>query len=110
MSKGDIVWSSESGDLRSKNKNKKATDEVVDENTLELHLRRLTTGKGRTVIEITNLPNNKNWCKKMAKSLKKALGVGGSYKDDKIEVHGEKMDQVIEYMTKIKISYKKIGG
>lgn len=108
MSDSKLVWSSESGDQR-KNKDKNS-DAPVDETQLELKLRRLTSGKGRTVIEITGLPSHKNWCKKLSKELKKSLGIGGSYKDDKIEVHGEKMDQVVSFLEKKKIKSKKIGG
>ena len=109
MSKGKIVWSDEKGDLRKESASQTEETTVVEEN-LELHLRRLTTGKGRTIIEITNLPNNKNWCKKFAKDLKKALGVGGSFKEQKIEVHGEKVLDVISFIEKRNINFKKIGG
>lgn len=108
MSDSKLVWSSESGDQRkSKNNNE---DGPVDETGLLLKLRRLTSGKGRTVIEISDLPNHKNWCKKLAKDLKKSLGVGGSYKDNMIEVHGEKMDQVKAFLEKRNLKYKQTGG
>ena len=103
-----LVWSDELGDLRKKKGS--SSEEVVDESKLELRLKRLTTGKGRTVIEITNLPNHKSWCKKLAKDLKKSLGVGGAYKNDFIEVHGEKLNEVKEALEKKKLSYKQIGG
>ena len=79
MSKGRIVWSDENGDQR--NKKKDRLEEDVVESQLIIYLRRLTTGKGRTVIELSNLPRNKSWCKKFAKQCKKSLGVGGSYKN-----------------------------
>ena len=110
MSKGNIVWSSDGGDQRKKNNNKNSNNEEVNESELTLHLRRLTTGKGRTVIEVSSLPNNKNWCKKLAKELKKSLGAGGSYKDNVIEVHGELMDKVMAVLEKKRLAYKKTGG
>ena len=70
----DLIYSSERGDLR-KNKPKKNETEV-DESQVRLEVRRLTSGRGRTVIEIKGLPNNKSWCKKLAKELKKKIGVG----------------------------------
>lgn len=109
MTEGKIVWSDEEGDLRKK-KTKKSGNETVDEGKLDLKVRRLTTGKGRTVIEITGLPSNKKWCQKLAKDLKKSLGVGGAYKNDFIEVHGEKLDQVKELLGKKGLQYKQIGG
>ena len=109
MSDEDVlVWSDEGGDLR-KTKSKGAS-ESVDEGSLCLHLRRLTSGKGRTVIEISALPNNKGWCKKLAKDLKKSLGVGGAYKNDVIEVHGEKLEKVKEFLDKKSLQYKQTGG
>ena len=108
MSDRKLVWSDESGDLRKA----KAVDgnSEVQEKDLVLNLRRLTSGKGRTVVEITALPNNKKWCQKLAKDLKKSLGVGGAYKNNFIEVHGEKMDQVISVLESKSIKWKKIGG
>lgn len=109
MAEGKIVWSDEEGDLRKK-KNQKAEDAHVDEAKLILLLRRLTTGKGRTVIEITGLPSNKKWCQKLCKDLKKSLGVGGAYKKDFIEIHGEKIDQVKAQLEKKNLQFKQTGG
>ena len=108
MSDSRIVWSDNSGDLRKKKEN--LDDNEVDEKQIELALRRLTSGKGRTIIEISQLPINKNWCKKLAKDLKKSLGVGGAYKDSFIEVHGEKLDQVTAALDKKGLAWRKIGG
>ena len=66
-----ILYSSEHGDLRGK-KNKQE-EAIVNEKDICLYLRRLTSGKGRTIIEITNLPNNKSWCKNLAKEIKNLL-------------------------------------
>ena len=109
MTEGKIVWSDEHGDLRKK-KNKGDDKAAVNESNLELKVRRLTSGKGRAVIEITGLPSNKKWCQKLAKDLKKSLGVGGAYKNDFIEVHGEKFAQVAEVLENKGLKYKKIGG
>lgn len=104
-----LVWSDEDGDLRKKNKQSKESGSV-DESTVELLLKRLTSGKGRTVIEITGLPNNKGWCKKLAKDLKKSLGVGGAYKNDFIEVHGEKLEEVKKLLESKNLKFKQTGG
>lgn len=104
-----LVWSDELGDLRKKNKNK-AVEAAVNESQVQLNLRRLTSGKGRTIIEITGLPNNKSWNKNLAKEIKKFLGVGGAYKDNFIEIHGEKIEEVMSHLKNKKIKFKKIGG
>lgn len=109
MSEDKIVWSDEGGDLRSKKNSIQKEEEVIEEKLL-LHLRRLTSGKGRTIIEISALPNNKKWCQKLEKDLKKSLGVGGSYKNQVIEIHGEKIDLVTDLLNSKKLKWKKIGG
>ncbi len=108
MKNEKLVWSDSHGDLRKSKKNE--IEEIVDESILQLKIRRLTSGKGRTIIEITGLPNNKSWCKKLAKEIKKNLGVGGAYKNNTIEFHGEKLDQVLSILTDKGIKYKKVGG
>jgi translation initiation factor 1 len=108
MNNSKLVWSDTDGDLR---KSKKVDIEKnVDESSLQLKIRRLTSGKGRTIIEISDLPNNKSWCKKLAKEIKKNLGVGGAYKNNIIEFHGEKLTQIINILNNKGIKYKKIGG
>ncbi len=106
----DLVYSSELGDLRKDKSKISKDDNEVDESSLQLLIRRLTSGKGRTVIEIKGLPANKNWCKGLAKDLKKKIGVGGSYKNDFIEIHGENYEHVAKFLESKKIVFKKIGG
>ena len=106
----EIVYSSKLGDLRKEKSKIPKDDYKVDESALKLLIRRLTSGKGRTVIEIKGLPANKNWCKGLAKDLKKKIGVGGSFKNDFIEIHGENFEQVAKFLNSKKISFKKIGG
>lgn len=108
MNNSKLVWSDTDGDMR---KSKKVDrEDNVDESFLHLKIRRLTSGKGRSIIEISDLPNNKSWCKKFAKEIKKKLGIGGTYKDNIIEFHGEKLDQIISILSDRGIKYKKIGG
>jgi len=58
MSSNRIVWSDEDGDVRKKKESITKQDLHVDESKLELRLRRLSSGKGRVVIEIKGLPKN----------------------------------------------------
>ena len=106
----DLIYSSDLGDLRKDKSKISKDDDEVDESALQLLIRRLTSGKGRTVIEIKGLPASKNWCKGLAKDLKKKIGVGGSFKNDFIEVHGENFEQVAKFLDSKKISFKKVGG
>lgn len=107
MKDSKVVWSDSKGDLRKK---KQSNDIEVDKDKISLNIRRLTSGKGRTIIEITSLPANKGWCKKLAKDLKKKLGVGGAYKADYIEIHGEKLEDVTTFLDSLSLKWKKTGG
>lgn len=109
MSNSKTVWSDElGGDQRKKATGSGASP--VNEALVELKVRRLTSGKGRTVIEIKGLPKNDKWCKDLAKRLKKALGVGGTFKSDYIEIHGEKIEAVTSHLEKLGLKWKKTGG
>lgn len=110
MTNNKIVWDDEKGDLRKSKSNSKVPASSVDESKVLLKVRRLTSGKGRTVIEISSLPSNKKWCQDLSKDLKKSLGVGGTYKNDYIEIHGEKIDLVTQLLDKKSIKWKKTGG
>jgi translation initiation factor 1 len=103
-----LVWSDELGDLR---KSKTPKDQKpVDEESIVLEIKRLTSGKGRTILEISSLPNNRSWCKKLAKDIKKKLATGGSYKTNIIEVHGEHLEKLTEFLDSLSIKWKKVGG
>ena len=109
MSGSRPVWDDEKGgDLRSQSKSQNSAQ--VAEGSFTLEVRRLTSGKGRTVIEIRGLPNNDKWCKTLAKTIKSKLGVGGTYKKGFIEIHGEKLDLVTQVLDSQKIKWKKTGG
>lgn len=108
MSNYRKVWDDDQGDQRKKQVGSR--DVAVHESQVVLELRRLTSGKGRTVIEIRGLPNNKKWCKELAKAIKKSLGVGGTFKDQYIEIHGEKIDDVTAVLDKKSLKWKKTGG
>jgi len=109
MNDSKLVWSDELGDLRKSNSNQKNTSEV-NEKDIVLHLRRLTSGKGRTMIEVSNLPTNDKWCKKLVKEFKQKLGVGGAYKNNVIEVHCADIMKVCNIIELRCLQWKKTGG
>jgi translation initiation factor 1 len=102
-----LVWSDELGDMRKKKDDPVQQKEKDDSPLL---LRRLTSGKGRTVIEISALPSDQKWCEDLAKELKKKLAVGGSFKDAKIEIHCQEIEKLTAHLDRKKIKWKKIGG
>jgi len=107
-----IVWSSEDGDTRRNKKGKKNINkqEKVNEKDICLKVRRLTAGKGRTVLEIKGLPDNNRWCKDLAGYLKKSLGVAGTYKKGMMEIHGENLDRLGELLDERELKWRKTGG
>ncbi|PIP89542.1 MAG: hypothetical protein COW01_11225 [Bdellovibrionales bacterium CG12_big_fil_rev_8_21_14_0_65_38_15] len=110
MKDAKLVWSDSEGDLRKKSEKKSDAQTPVNEKDVLLKLRRLTAGKGRVVIEISNLPSNNEWCKKLASDLKKSTGVGGTFKNEIIEIHSPTMDKITAYLDKKELKWKKTGG
>ncbi len=109
MKDSELVWSSEHGDMRKKAKSKQK-DQEVDESCLVLELRRLKSGKGRVMIEISALPANKKWNQKLCKDIKKKLGSGGAFKGDYIEIHIQDIEKVSKILEQRSIKWKKVGG
>lgn len=103
-----LLWSDEEGDLRKKKE--QTVEAPVDEATIILNLRRLVAGKGRPVIEISNLPPNSKWCQDLAKEIKNKLACGGTYKNGIIEIHGEQLEKISLLLNKRMVRFKKIGG
>lgn len=115
MKDAKLVWSDEGGDLRKKSQKSSNTDSsAVSPTDLLIEVRRLTSGKGRVMIELRGLPRDKNWCKKLAQNLKKSLGVGGAYKESErgnyIEIHTADFEKVTKILENQNLKWKKTGG
>lgn len=65
---------------------------------------------GKTVTVIDQLPRNTNFLQKLSKDLKAKCGSGGSFelgpKSGKIEVQGDKREQIKKYFESQKIKFK----
>ena len=48
--------------------------------------------------------------KTLAKELKKALNVGGSFKDDKIIIQGDYRDKIMQILKQKGFAVKRVGG
>ncbi len=103
-----LVWSDEKGDLRSKKESSKKA--VNGDTSGVLKLRRVTAGKGRSVIEISGLPPSEDQCRKLAQELKAHLACGGTFKNGLIEIHGEQFEKLTAFLDKKGIKWKKTGG
>jgi translation initiation factor 1 len=114
MKDAKLVWSDQDGDLRKKSQKSTQVRSAVSSSDLLIEVRRLSSGKGRVMIELRGLPSDKNWCKKLAQKFKKSLGVGGAYKESErgnyIEIHTADFEKVTKILESDQLRWKKTGG
>lgn len=65
-------------------------------------------GKAHTILE--GYTGNDDDFKELTKELKKLLGVGGSYKDEKIIIQGDYRDKIMDYLKDQGFKVKRVGG
>jgi translation initiation factor 1 len=74
-------------------------------------IRRETSGrKGKGVIVIWDIPLHAKDLPQISSDLKKSIGSGGSLKNGKIEIQGEKLEQVRKFFEKKGFKVKQVGG
>lgn len=54
--------------------------------------------KGKTVTVIDSLPKNQDFLKALAKELKKLCGAGGTVVENRVEIQGNRLDQLREIL------------
>jgi translation initiation factor 1 len=93
---GDLVWSSEGGDLR---KGREPRSTAGPRAGGRVKVRRETAGRrGKAVTTISNVPVGDAALRELAGRLKKRCGVGGSAKNGVIELQGDQRDVVVEVL------------
>jgi translation initiation factor 1 len=65
---------------------------------------------GKTVTVIKGFDGDESDLKQLGKTLKKAVGVGGSIKNGEIIIQGNYRDQLIKILMDMGHSVKRIGG
>ena len=107
MSNSRIVYSTDNGSCRD--------DELTDihhpkpsKQKVRLHLDR--RGGGKIVTIIKGLVHEDEIMVNLTKELKKRCGVGGSFKENKILIQGNKRDIVKEILSKKGYDVKLSGG
>ena len=107
MSNSRIVYSTDNGSIRD--------DELTDihhpkpsQQNVRLHLDR--RGGGKIVTVIKGLVHEDEIMVNLTKELKKRCGVGGSFKENKIFIQGNKRDLVKEILLKKGYDVKFSGG
>jgi len=108
--KPNIVWASESGDLRKKgNKVTAPTSLPPQQQTAYLH--RDSKGRGGKVVTLVkNLTLTETDMKTLSKKLKTVCGSGGTVKDGIIEIQGEHREKIAEALGKMGYKVKIAGG
>lgn len=75
------------------------------------HIRRETKRRGgKTVTAIMNLQLTEADMKALAKVLKKSCGVGGTVKNETIEIQGDKRETVVATLQRLGYKTKMVGG
>lgn len=87
----------------------KARDAVLGDG--RVRVRRETAGrKGKGVTVILGLPLTADQLADTAKKLKAACGSGGTVKDGTVEIQGDHLDKVMQWLTQAGYAPKKAGG
>jgi translation initiation factor 1 len=76
-----------------------------------IKVRRETAARGgKTVTALWDFQASERQLEELAKALKKALGVGGSAKDGRVEIQGDKVVAVLAWLEKAGYKPVKAGG
>lgn len=86
-----------------------AQDEILGDG--QVRVRRENKGRGgKTVTTVTGLPLTAAQLKDIAKKLKQACGVGGAVKEGIIEIQGEHVEKVMQWLSGQGYQPKRSGG
>ena len=66
--------------------------------------------KGKPITILDGYNGAQSDFKKLAKELKTELGVGGSFKNEKIIIQGDYRDRIMEILKEKGFSVKRVGG
>lgn len=72
--------------------------------------REIAARGGKTVTALWGFQSSEKQLDELAKGLKKSLGVGGTAKDGRVEVQGDKVQAVLAWLEKAGYKPVKAGG
>ena len=108
MKNSKLVYSTESGDVRTGSEKKQQT--TVPQDGI-IRLMRQTKGrKGKGVTLITGVPLADKDLKRLAKSLKQKCGCGGAVKNGIIEIQGDHRENLEKELVDLGYKVKRAGG
>lgn len=77
----------------------------------KVRVRRETSGrKGKGVTVVLGLPLTADGLATVAKQLKAACGSGGTVKDNTVEIQGDHVERVMQWLTQAGYAPKRAGG
>jgi translation initiation factor 1 len=105
-----IIYSTESGDLRQKQKSDSRSQPGIKKDGI-IRVQRESKGRGgKTVSVIYGLPLSGKEISDLAGRLKRGCGTGGTVKDNAIIIQGDKIDFLIQFLQNEGFTVKRSGG
>ncbi len=110
-SESRTVWSSEQGDQRRQPEKKYAVAQSLPPQQQTAYLHRDSKGRGgKGVTLVKNLVLTEADLNALVKTLKRAVGSGGTVKDGVIEIQGEQREKIAEVLRRLGYKVKMAGG
>ena len=105
------VYSTEHGDLRKQDRQPSASKQSLPVRQQLVYLHRDSKGRGgKTVTLVKNLKLSDEDLKALAKTLKQACGVGGTIKEEVIEIQGDQRQKIARVLNDLGYKVKIAGG
>lgn len=110
-SESRTVWSSEQGDQRRQSEKKAVIAQSLPPQQQTVYLHRDSKGRGgKGVTLVKNLVLTEPDLNALAKTLKQAVGSGGTVKEGVIEIQGEQREKIAGVLRRLGYKVKMAGG
>ena len=102
-----LVFSTDSGSNKKQSNGEKKYEK--SEGPLKVRIEKKGRG-GKSVTVLFNLPFDKDIAKDTKKKLASHLGAGSTFKDSKIEIQGDHVEKVLDFLKSNGIKALRAGG
>jgi translation initiation factor 1 len=108
--KDTLVWSSQAGDLRKKEKSAPRPSSGMKRDGI-VRVQKESKGRGgKTVSVIYGLPLSGAALSAIAPRLKQKCGTGGTVRDGTVIIQGDKVDEILRLLSQEGFAVKRAGG